>query len=130
MAKKKYEDKRDWPEYNQKLIKRGEFYINPSFLETWLVEIKEMNHGKVGQPYLYPNSMIEFLAILHAKNFDYRALEGIIKSISKITSPFPVISYTQLCRRVNKLETTFEVDEENLIVAIDGSGEKVSNRGE
>lgn len=29
--KRKYE--RDWKTYNEQLIKRGEFYINPAFLE-------------------------------------------------------------------------------------------------
>ena len=72
---KKYEDKRDWKLYNKQLIKRGEFYINPSFLETWLDEIKEMNYGKVGEPYLYPHSLIDFLAILHSKGFDYIDLD-------------------------------------------------------
>ena len=120
---------RNWKEYNQQLIKRGEFYINPRFLETWLEETKQMNAGKIGQPYLYPNSMIEFLAVLHAKNFDYRSLEGIIRGISNITLRFPVISYAQICRRINGLEVSFEVAEENLIVAGDGSGEKSSKRG-
>jgi hypothetical protein len=124
-------DKRNWKQYNQQLIKRGEFYINPKFLSTWNDEIKQMNTGKVGQPYFYPNSEIEFLAVLHAKNFDYRALEGIIKGLSDNHNfRFPVISYTQICRRINKLNISFECLEENLIVAIDGSGEKVSNRGE
>lgn len=127
--KKRYEDNRNWKEYNEELVKRGEFYINPIFLETWIEEIEQMNAGKVGQPYLYPNSMIEFLAVLHAKNFDYRALEGITRAISKITYNFPVIDYSQICRRVNKLEVEFELNEENLIVAVDGSGEKSSKRG-
>lgn len=123
--------KRDWKSYNQRLIKRGEFYINPRFLSTWNYEIKQMNAGKIGEPYLYPNSVIEFLAVLHAKNFDYRALEGMIQALSNnYRFQFPVISYTQICRRINKLNISFSVDEENLIVAIDGSGEKVSNRGE
>lgn len=129
--KKKYEDNRNWKEYNQKLIKRGEFYINPKFLETWNNEIKQMNIRKIGQPYFYPKSEIEFLAVLHAKNFDYRALEGVIQSISNNHKfSFPVISYSQICRRINTLEVNFECVEENLVVAIDGSGEKVSNRGE
>jgi hypothetical protein len=124
-------DSRDWKQYNQHLIKRGEFYLNPKFLSTWDDEIKQMNAGKIGQPYFYPKSMIEFLAVLHAKNFDYRALQGMIKSLSDNHKfQFPVISYTQICRRINKLEVSFENVEENLIVAVDGSGEKVSNRGE
>jgi len=43
---KKYKDKRKWKEYNKQLIKRGEFYVNPRFLNTWNEEIKETNHGK------------------------------------------------------------------------------------
>ena len=46
MKKKKYVDKRDWKEYNKKLVKRGEFYINPKFLDTWIEEVKAMNQGK------------------------------------------------------------------------------------
>jgi hypothetical protein len=120
---------RDWKGYNQQLVKRGEFYINPRFLETWLEELKQMNAGKIGQPYFYPNSMIEFLAVLHAKNFDYRSLEGIIKGISDMGLSFPIISYSQICRRINKLEVNFEIAEENLVVAVDGTGEKSSKRG-
>jgi hypothetical protein len=123
--------KRDWHEYNERLIKRGEFYINPQFLETWIEEINKLNNRKVGQPYLYPPSMIEFCSVLHSKNFDYRALEGIIRALSKInTFTFPIISYSQICRRVNALDVIFNINEKNLIVGIDGSGEKVSNRGE
>tara|TARA_Y100000310_G_C20441462_1_gene696325 strand:- start:507 stop:821 length:315 start_codon:yes stop_codon:yes gene_type:complete len=83
MGKKKYIDKRNWKEYNEKLVKRGGFLINPIFLETWNDEIKQINSRKVGNPYLYPKSMIEFLAVLHAKNFDYRCLEGILRGLSK-----------------------------------------------
>lgn len=127
---KKHEDKRNWKEYNQRLINRGEFYINPIFLDTWLYEIKEMNYGKVGQPYLYPNSLIEFLAILHAKNFDYRALQGIISALSKRLVPFPVISFSQIRRRILQLDLKFSPKGNNLVVATDGTGIKVSNRGE
>jgi len=120
-----------WPEYNEKLVKRGEFFINPSFIRTWNKELKGMNSGKVGEPYHYPESMIEFLAVLHAKNFDYRALGGIIRSLSyNMVYSFPVINYSQICRRVNKLKISFQCNERNLVVAVDGSGERVSNRGE
>jgi len=122
---------RNWKTYNQQLIKRGEFYLNPKFLSTWNEEITQINDEKVGQPYLYPPSLIEFLAVLHAKNFDYRALQGMMKALSDNNKfQFPIISYTQICRRVNRLNVSFETFEENLVVAIDGSGEKVSNRGE
>jgi len=123
-------DNRKWKEYNEELVKRGEFYIRPIFLAKWKSEIKQMNAGKVGQPYLYPKLMIESLAILHCKSFDYRALEGIMRILSEMNYNFPVIDYSQICRRVNELKVNFETHEENLIVAIDGSGEKIGNRGD
>lgn len=129
--RKKYKDKRDWKEYNQGLIKRGEFYINPRFLETWLEEIKDMNMGKVGNPYFYPNSLIEFCAVLHSKSFDVRAIKGILTGLSKRLGNFPVISYSQISRRINALDIKFDMKfEKKLVVGIDGSGNKVSNRGE
>jgi hypothetical protein len=127
---KKYIDKRDWKEYNGKLVKRGEFYINPEFMDNWLDEVKQMNAGKVGQPYLYPQSLIEFLGVLHAKSFDFRSLEGIVRALSKRFYNFPVISFSQIRRRIIKLPLEFKAKSDNLVVGIDGSGEKVSNRGE
>lgn len=129
-----YKDKRNWKKYNEELVCRGYFYINPRFLETWNEEIKQMNAGKVGEPYLYPKSMIEFLAILSPK-YDDRALEGIMKALSKMNHNFPVISYSQINRRINALNLDFPVKEnENIIyddvVGCDGSGIKVSNRGD
>ena len=127
---KKFKDNRNWKEYNVKLIKRGEYYINPCFLETWLEEIKEANFGKVGEPFLYPNSLIEFLAVLKSKGFDYRALEGIIKALSKRLNNFPVICFSQIRRRMLALPVSLDVKSNELVVGADGSGIKVSNRGD
>lgn len=127
---KKCEDDRNWKEYNEHLIKRGEFYINPRFLEGWLDETKEMNFRKVGQPYIYPDSMIEFLGMLRSKGFDYRALQGMVRALSKKLGPFPVISFSQIRRRITKLCLSFKATSDNLIVGCDSSGIKVSNRGE
>jgi len=123
--------KRDWKKVNESYVKRGEFLINPKFLHSWLKEIDKMNKDKVGQPYLYPDSMIEFMGHFHCKGFNYRECEGILKGISKnYKYSFPTISYSQICRRLNRLEIDFEFAEENVIVGSDGTGEKVSNRGE
>lgn len=132
---RKHQDKRNWKEYNEELVMRGYFYINPAFLFTWNEEIKHMNTGKVGEPYLYPNSMIEFLAVLSQK-YDDRSLEGIMKGLSEKNNNFPVISYSQINRRVNALNIDFPIKEsKNIIigedeVGADASGIKVSNRGE
>lgn len=132
---KKHKDKRNWKVYNRQLVLRGVFYIKPEFLNTWLDEINEMNAGKVGQPYLYPNSMIEFLAVLSPK-FDVRTLEGIMEGISEAYHNFPIISYSQISHRINALNIDFPVKEnpnimfEESEVGTDASGIKVTNRGE
>lgn len=127
---KKYKDTRDWKLYNEQLVQRGEFYMHPRFLSTWNHEIKHMNAGKEGASYLYPNSMIEFLVILHAKSFDYRACEGIMHALSKQHDHFPVVCYTQICRRINQMDIQFDVRDADPVMGVDGSGIKVSNRGE
>jgi len=42
--------RRNWKEYNQRLVKRGEAYISLDFPESWDEELEEMNKGKVGRP--------------------------------------------------------------------------------
>ncbi len=127
---KKYADNRNWKKYNEHLVKRGEYYLNPRFLETWIDEIKELNFNKIGQPFMYPTSMIEFLAILKAKSFDYRSLQGILKALSRRLGDFPVMSYSQIRRRIRQLNFTFKPKSNHLITGSDGTGMKVSNRGE
>jgi len=134
MKKRKYIDNRDWKKYNEELKMRGYFYVNPKFLDNWNNEIKKMNAGKVGEPYFYPNSMIEFLAVLHCKGFDFRSLEGFMMGLSEnYIYKFPIISYSQINRRFNKLDVDFGVLEEDmedyLLVGSDGSGEKSTKRG-
>lgn len=131
--KKRYIDNRNWKETNEKYVMRGYFYFNPAFLLTWNDELAKMNAGKVGQPYLYPESMIKFLAVLHCK-FDFRGLEGFMRSFSEnYKYQFPVIDFSQMCRRYNQLEIDFKILEEDmkdyLLVGADGSGEKSSKRG-
>jgi len=54
--------KRDWKSYNDQLVKRGELLIDLDFVENWEKELEEMNRGKRGKPFDYPESLIEFLA--------------------------------------------------------------------
>jgi len=44
----KYKDKRNWREYNEKLVARGEAYISLDFIETWDKDLEKLNRGKVG----------------------------------------------------------------------------------
>ena len=128
---KKRKDKRDWREYNQKLIKRGEWFFEFSFLDNMSKELKEMNKNKVGSPYQYTNSFIEFESKLQPY-FDYRSIQGICEALSEKIDGFPVNNYSNICRRVNELELNLpDIDfDKPIFVGNDGSGVKVSNRGE
>jgi len=128
---KKRKDNRDWVPYNAKLIKRGEWFFDFSFLENISRELKEMNQNKVGRPYQYTDSFIEFESKLQPY-FDYRSIQGICEALSEKIFGFPVNNYTNICRRVNELDLALpEIDfEKPIYVGNDGSGIKVSNRGE
>ena len=57
--------RRNWKDYNEKLVRRGEIYISLDFLDGWDDELAKMNKGKVGRPYIYPQTFMYFLAFLH-----------------------------------------------------------------
>ena len=52
--------KRNWKEYNEKLVRRGEIYLSLDFLENWDEELDKMNKGKVGRSYIYPQTFMQF----------------------------------------------------------------------
>jgi phage anti-repressor protein len=128
---KKFEDKRDWVDYNKRLIKRGEWFFDFSFLVNASKELALMNKNKVGRPYQYSNSFIEFEAKLQPY-FDYRSIQGICEALSEHIADFPINNYSNACRRINNLSLALpEVNfDEPIYVGNDGSGIKVSNRGE
>jgi len=44
---KKYEDKRNWREYNEKPVARGEACISLDLIETWDKDLEKLNRGEV-----------------------------------------------------------------------------------
>jgi len=128
---KKIKYDRNWPNYNQKLKKRGEWFFDFSFLESFGRELREMNKNKVGSPYKYSNSFIEFESKLQPY-FDYRSIQGMCEALSEKIHDFPVNNYSTACRRINDLELNLpDIDfDKPIYVGNDGSGIKVSNRGE
>ena len=74
-----YYDNRNWPEYNDRLVRRGEFYLDLSCVRNWKRELKEMNRRKTGAPYKYPNSFIMFSSVIYSfLKIPYLQLEGFI----------------------------------------------------
>jgi hypothetical protein len=54
----------DWPLYNESLVRRGQVLLDFDILDGWDHELSQMNRGKVGEPYDYPNSFIQLLGYM------------------------------------------------------------------
>ncbi len=128
---KKFIDKRDWPTYNEQLVKQGEYLLAIDFVEGWNDELESMNADKVGARYNFPNSLIELQAVWHAKRLPYRMIEGMTRDLSKIGQLPAYNDYSTIHRRVNKLEFTLAPPQgENIVVFSDGTGMQAVAGGE
>lgn len=128
-------EKRNWKEYNEHLIRRGEILFSLNFLEKWDEEIEKMNRGKRGRPYEYPESFAVFMKILHdCIHIRYRQIEGFLRALSKYIPNIKAPSFSQIRRRAIKIEIplpkTLKEGNEDFVIAVDSSGVKVANRGE
>jgi hypothetical protein len=127
----KFVDKRDWKKYNAQLVKRGEFLLDLGWVKNWDKELEEMNRGKVGQPYDYPNSLIEVQGMFHAKSLDYRMIEGITQQLVVIAQLPAANDYSTINRRVNKIDTKIKNKPRKIRALFnDGSGFQAINGGE
>ncbi len=127
--------KRDWKNYNDQLVKRGELFIDLDFVENWEKELEEMNLGKRGKPFDYPAGLIEFLAFpRYFFRLPFRQEEGFVEALAKLLPELEVPDYTTIYRRINRLKPKFERSlrglGDDVVIAIDASGIKVTNRGE
>jgi len=43
---------RNWKEYNEALVRRGEILLDMEFLDNWSKELKIMNRGKEGARFI------------------------------------------------------------------------------
>ena len=127
---KKFEDKRDWKIENEKYVVRGEFLLDMDFVKSWDEELEEMNNGKSGAPFQFPESFIEWLAVL-GQWLSCRYLQGITRRFQNYGLIPKEADYTTLNIRINKVDTSFELPKEgNISVSTDGSGMKMTNRGD
>ena len=122
-----------WPSYNQSLVRRGEILFAYDFLDAWDDNLDRMNENKKGKPYSFPDSFLLYIIGYMRIYFHlpYRQTEGIIKATGKNLPDHP--SYSQICRRVNKLDITsnrLDDNDDDIIIAIDSTGIKVTNRGQ
>jgi len=126
-----YFDRRNWPVYNERLVKQGEFFLDLNFVENWQEELATMNFGKIGAPYQFPNSLIELQAVWHAKNIPFRMVEGITRRLAEFGKVLDYNDYTTVNRRINKLVCLLAVPTgDNLTLFSDGTGLQVVESGE
>jgi hypothetical protein len=125
----------DWPSYNRSLVRRGEILFSYDFLDTWGYELEKMNEGKKGKPFTFPDSFILVIGyIRYSFHLPYRQTEGIIKATGNRLPANPP-SYGQICKRINRLNIEIKRDKtddnnDDIIVSIDSTGIKVTNRGQ
>jgi hypothetical protein len=68
---------KSWHEYNESLIERGRILMDIGFVRSSKSEIKNMNKGKVGDPFEYSSTYIQFLAFLKTGfKISYRTVQG------------------------------------------------------
>ncbi len=126
-----------WSAYNQSLVRRGEILLGFDVIDNWDIELKEMNKDKIGEPFHYPDTFLLLLGYAKAYfHLPYRQTEGITQGHAKGKVP-SIPHYTTINRRINKLDIKIKDNKSNkefeydyLIIAIDSTGIKVTNRGQ
>ena len=125
---------RDWKGINEGLVRRGELLLDLDFVKGWGKELDSMNSGKEGARYRYPDSFIRLLLFMHVYlHLPYRQLEGFSKALSRYVEGLRPPDYSTIqwraARLPLKLDHTLVDSGEDVVIALDASGIKVSNRG-
>ncbi len=127
---KKFVDKRNWREYNEELVVRGEFLLETKWVGSWDNELAAMNKGKRGSPFVFPESLINLQGVWH-QWVDYRGIEGITRKMVEHGAVPMHNDFSTINRRVNNLDIAFALPlRGHVSVACDGTGMKLENGGE
>ena len=123
--------------YNERLVKRGEIFISKEVIENWNKELAEMNRGKQGRPYRYPESLMRIAAYaMFYFRLPYRQTEGLLRSYGNLPHvPDYTSIHRRVCKMASKLDNAYnrriaKSKSGSIIIAIDSTGIKVSNNGE
>jgi hypothetical protein len=132
---------RNWKNYNESLVRRGEILLDFDVIDNWDFELEKMNQGKEGRKFVYPDSFIKLLGYMRAYfHLPYRQTEGIVRAHAANTLPSSIPDYSNINRRINRLDikiSSYDDDDcksnlhdDNFVIAIDATGVKVTNREE
>ena len=128
---------KSWHDYNESLVERGRVLIDVSFLKSANDEIKKMNKCKVGAPFQYPYSYIEFVAFLKIGfKIPYRTVQGIVRGLSEYLR-IEEMHFTHIRRSILKIKPSVrnlgfegEEDDKPITLIVDASGLTISKKGD
>lgn len=117
---------RNWQKTNEIYVTRGEYLLDFEWVQQWDSELAEMNRGKRGAPYQFPESLIKLQSVW-TQFHSYRVTEGITRRVVRFSQLPASNDYSTICRRVNCMETKLPLPQkEEISVATDGSGIKMN----
>jgi Transposase DDE domain len=126
---------KSWHDYNESLIERGRILMDISFLRSSNKEILKMNQGKVGAPFEYSRTYIQFLAFLRIGfKTAYRTVQGIVRGLSDYIR-IKEIHFTQIRRRILKIKPAIgnlnlDNDDKPITLIVDASGLTITKKGD
>jgi Transposase DDE domain len=125
---------RSWHDYNESLVERGRILMDISFIRSSNKEIRKMNEGKVGAPFEYSHSYIQFLAFLKIGfKIAYRTIQGIVRGLSDCIR-IEEMHFTHIRRRILKSKTSVGKlnldDDKPITLIVDASGLTVTKKGD
>ncbi|QDV78343.1 IS5 family transposase [Botrimarina mediterranea] len=130
--KKRYEVK-NWSEYNEALVNRGDFafWFSEEVVDAWEHENEAKKNGR---PFTYSDLAIEtLLTIRELFRLPYWQTEGFGKALAKLMNAGVAIPHhTSLVKRGAKLKVSIDIDlaKGPIDVVVDSTGLKVFGDGE
>jgi hypothetical protein len=124
--------KRDWRQYNKQLVNRGKinFWVDQKIFQNW----QAAKEGKACRPLLYSDELIKAMTYIRFKfHLSLRETEGFFLSlIALIGTDLRVPCYTQLCRRMKRLQLPAKLISKKGVtdIVLDTTGLKIYGEGE
>lgn len=126
---------KSWHDYNESLIERGRVLMDIGFLKSCKREIKRMNQRKVGAPFKYSHTYIQFLAFLKIGfKVAYRTVQGIVRGLSDYTR-IEEVHFTHIRRRIVRIKPSagnlnLDNGDRPCTLIVDASGLTISRKGD
>ena len=121
---------RDWRKTNEIYVKKATFYLDFDWVKRWKTELAEMNLGKRGAQYQFPNSLIKLQAVW-LNFFSYRGAQGITEKFVEFGLMPNYNDYSTIQRRIINLDLEMPRSKgKEISASTDGSGMKMNMSGE